>query len=325
MNRCANFKKVAGFVQLFLLSGMRIIIASFLLIALSTTICFAQLKTYYIDPDSTYAGIKKIHTGHYITINTNNRSPKRLLISIPGTTGPGDVMRSFDSVAALEGYHTVSIDYPNNRNTATFINSVDKQAFDKFRQELDFGTPVSDSVDVDSLNSIVNRITQLLVYLAKTRPQEGWNNFLNKGKIIWARVTLAGHSQGAGHVSYIAHVFSVHQVIMLSGPQDFLQNYDIPAPWLSAASKTAYNNYYSFLHEDDAYNTSHQIRNDLASMRADTSVIYHFQNMNAFPKQARIFISSIQITPTQKNTGMQNHMSTIMPMHTKVWKFLLKN
>jgi len=90
-----------------------------------------------------------------------------------------DVMRSFDSVAALEGYHAINIDYPNNRNTASFINSTDKAAFNKFRQELDFGTPVSDSVNVDSLNSIVNRITKLVIYLAKTRPGEGWNNFLN--------------------------------------------------------------------------------------------------------------------------------------------------
>ncbi len=152
---------------------------------------------------------------------------KKLLISIPGTTGPGDVMRSFDSVAALIGYHAISLDYPNNRNTASLINSTDKEVFNKFRQELDFGTPVSDSVNVDSANSIVNRITKLVIYLAKTRPTEGWNNFLDGGRIIWERVTLAGHSQGAGHVSYIAHAFRVHKVIMLSGPQDFLANFNI--------------------------------------------------------------------------------------------------
>ena len=156
---------------------------------------------------------------------------------------------------SLQGYHAISIDYPNNRNTASFINSTDKAAFDKFRQELDFGTPVSDSVNVDSLNSIVNRITKLVIYLAKTRPGEGWNNFLDHEQITWERVTLAGHSQGAGHVSYIGHAFKVHKVIMLSGPQDFLSNFDMPAPWLSASSKTPYSSYYSLLHDDDAYNT----------------------------------------------------------------------
>jgi pimeloyl-ACP methyl ester carboxylesterase len=257
----------------------------------------------------------------------NNITGKKLLISIPGTTGPGDVMRSFDSVAALEGYHAISIDYPNNRNTATFINSTDKEAFNKFRQELDFGTPASDSVDVDSLNSIINRITKLVIYLAKTRPAEGWNNFLDDDKIRWELVTLAGHSQGAGHVSYIAHAFKVHKVIMLSGPQDFLANFDMPAPWLSADSKTPYNSFYSLLHDNDAYNTQRQIRNDLAAMHADSSVIYRFQNTDTFPKRKRIFISEITVKQnvSPQNSGQLNHMASIMPLHSEVWKWLLKD
>lgn len=305
---------------------MKIIITFLFAVCISGSVCFAQVENYYISPDSTYPGIEKIHSGHFVTVNRSNTSGKKLLVSIPGTTGAGDVMRSFDSVAALEGYHAISIDYPNNRNTATFISSTDKAAFNKFRQELDFGTPVCDSVNVDSLNSIVNRITNLVIYLAKTRPGEGWNNFLDHGQIAWERVTLAGHSQGAGHVSYIGHAFKVHKVIMLSGPQDFLTNFDMPAPWLSASSKTPYSNYYSFLHDDDAYNTQRQIRNGLAAMHADSSVIYRFQKMDAFPKQDRIFISDIPVqNATQQNTGSLNHMSTIMPMHSKVWRWLLKD
>lgn len=305
---------------------MKIIICFLFAIIISGTVCIAQVRSYYISPDSTYPGIEKIHSGHFITVNMHNTSGKKLLISIPGTTGHADVMRSFDSVASLQGYHAISLDYPNNRNTATFINSTDKEAFNKFRQELDFGTPVSDSVHVDSLNSIVNRVTKLLIYLAKTRPDEGWNNFLDHDKIIWERVTLAGHSQGAGHVSYIGHAFKVHKVIMLSGPQDFLANFDMPAPWLSAVSKTAYSNFYSLLHENDGYNTQRQIRNDLAAMHTDSSVICRFTNMDTFSKQCRIFISGIPVpNTTQQNQGMQNHMASIMPMHSKVWVWLLKD
>src|SRR6201989_3174024 len=305
---------------------MKIIIAFLFAISILLGACFAQVKNYYINPDSTYPGIEKIHSGHFVTVNMSNTSGKKLLISIPGTTGAADAMRSFDSVAALEGYHAISIDYPNNRNTATFINSTDKEAFNKFRQELDFGTPVSDSVNVDSLNSIINRITKLVIYLAKTRPEEGWNNFLDHDQIIWERVTLAGHSQGAGHVSYIGHAFKVHKVIMLSGPQDFLANFDMPAPWLSASSKTPYSSFYSLLHDDDAYNTQRQIRNDLAAMHADSSVIYRFKSTNEFPKEARIFISDIPVqNATPQNVGSLDHMASIMPMHSKVWIWLLKD
>lgn len=305
---------------------MKVTVIFLCLIIIGNTSGNAQVKSYYISPDSTYHGIEKIHSGHFVTVNMNNTSGKKLLVSIPGTTGHGDAMRAFDSVAALEGYHAVGIDYPNNRNTATFINSTDKKAFDKFRQELDFGTPVSDSVNVDSLNSIISRITTLLIYLAKTRPEEGWNNFLYNDKIIWDRVTLAGHSQGAGHVSYIAHAFKVHKVIMLSGPQDFLGNFDMPAPWLSDDSKTPYRNFYSLLHSADGYNTQRQIRNDLAAIHADSSVICRFSNMNAFSKKCRVLISDIPVqNTTPQNAGMLNHMASIMPMHNKVWVWLLKN
>src|SRR5436189_1513300 len=99
---------------------------------------------------------------------------------------------------------------------------------------------------------------------------------------------------------------------MLSGPQDFLVNFDMPAPWLSAASKTPYSSYYSLLHDDDAYNTQRQIRNGLAAMHADSSVIWRFGEMNTFPKQDRIFISDIPVqNATQQNAGGLNHMSTI--------------
>ncbi|MGH2562875.1 MAG: BPSS1187 family protein, partial [Ginsengibacter sp.] len=177
---------------------MKIVITLLFAIVVSLTECVAQVENYYINPDSTYPGIEKIHSGHLVTINESNTSGKKLLISIGGTGSYSDGMKSFDNVAALDGYHAISIDYPNGRNTATFIDSPDKAAFDKFRQELDFGTAVSDSVTVDSLNSIVNRITKLIIYLARTRPEERWNNFLAHGQIIWDRVTLAGHSQGAG-------------------------------------------------------------------------------------------------------------------------------
>ncbi|MEP6951307.1 MAG: hypothetical protein ABI863_18605, partial [Ginsengibacter sp.] len=144
---------------------MKIVITFLFAMATSLSVCFSQVENYYISPDSTSPGIEKIHSGHLVTVNRSNTSGKKLLISICGTGGYSDGMQPFDSVAAIEGYHAISIDYPNNRNTPTFINSTDKAAFDKFRQELDFGTPVSDSITVDSLNSIINRITKLVIYL----------------------------------------------------------------------------------------------------------------------------------------------------------------
>jgi hypothetical protein len=65
---------------------MKIIITFLFAISITGNVCFAQVKNYYISPDSTYPGIEKIHSGHFVTVDMSNLSGKKLLISIPGTT-----------------------------------------------------------------------------------------------------------------------------------------------------------------------------------------------------------------------------------------------
>jgi pimeloyl-ACP methyl ester carboxylesterase len=309
-----------------------------LLLFLTAFSSSGQIHHYYVDPDSTAVGMQKIYNGHFITVGPAGHFNNKLFISIPGTGGKPQSLYYLDSVAASAGYHVISIDYPSKRNTATFVNSTDRLAFDKFRQELNFGTPVSDSISVDTLNSIANRITSLVIYLAKTHPNQGWNKFLSGRKLKWRKVVLAGHSQGAGHVAYLAHYFKVHRVIMLSGPQDFLSCFNTPAPWLSARSKTPAKSYYALLHRNDIYNTSSQVKDDLATMHADSSVINHFTITPAINRKSRIFISDAPIGPAQLYNdpqranqplsipaGVANHLSTILLVYEPVWLYLLKN
>lgn len=296
----------------------------------------AQVNHYYVDPESTGAGIKRTYSGHLVTLPATHKFNGKLFITIPGTNSTAEGLQHIDSVAALAGYHVISLDYPNKRNTATLTGSADKLIFNKFRQELNFGTPVCDSIQIDTLNSIVNRITALVTYLAKNHVDEGWQKFLSGDGLKWRKVVLAGHSQGAGHAAYLAQHYKVHRIIMLSGPQDFLSQFDMPAPWLSSHSKTPAKRYYSLLHTNDMYNTSRQIRNDLTVMHTDSTVINHFNVHPIANNKSRIFVSDASITAADfyddakkktvplKQTGAVNHSSTIRPIYSAAWLYLLR-
>ena len=97
-----------------------------------------------------------------------------------------------------------------------------------------FGTPVSDVVDVDGLNSIYTRILKTLEYLTDNYPDHNWGQYLQRsGGIEWSKIIIGGHSQGSGHAAYIAQKFLVDRVLMFSGPNDYSNYYSDTAPWVS--------------------------------------------------------------------------------------------
>ena len=98
--------------------------------------------------------------------------------------------------------------------------------------------PVSDKISVRPANSILNRLQKLLVYLVKQDPDGGWGEFVADGQPVWSRIVVAGHSQGAGHAAYLGKMFPVDKVLMFSGPQDYFDDLDKPAPWLARPSAT---------------------------------------------------------------------------------------
>ena len=88
---------------------------------------------------------------------------------------------------------------------ASLANDPDPLVFDKYRQEACFGTPVSDDVAIDSLNSIHTRAVNLLLYLDLTYPADNWGQYLATSVTLdWSRIIVGGHSQGSGHACYLA-------------------------------------------------------------------------------------------------------------------------
>jgi hypothetical protein len=144
------------------------------------------------------------------------------------------------------------LSYLNSVAAASLANSNDSLVFDKYRQEVCFGTPISNDVTVDSLNSIYTRALKLIKYLDVTYPSQNWGQYLaSPSSINWSKVIVGGHSQGSGHACYLAKQYLVERVLMFSGPNDYSNFFSGPANWLNQAGTTPINRHYSYLSLND--------------------------------------------------------------------------
>lgn len=276
----------------------------------------AQVKVITASPDKTIPGTNQIHSPHIALYNpARDHSEHRLILMIEGTGASATSMRQVDSVFATMGFHVISIDYPNNVISTICLHSKDTLCADHFREEIITGDPVSDVVKVDEKNSILNRFTGFLKYLAKTDPNGGWNKFIKRGKPLWKDIIVAGHSQGAGHAAYLGKIFKVSRVLIFSGPQDYLEDLDMPAPWLSMKSATPSSRYYAFLNLNDPFKINNQILNCEKLMnhtQADTLMVRPGVPIDS---RHQILVNNI--------ATKDPHGSTLLPEFRNVWAYML--
>jgi hypothetical protein len=243
-------------------------------------------------------------------------SKHRLFLFIPGTGGKATNSLGMGRIFARWGYHVVSIDYENNLITTALAHSTNAAAFDRYRDAIITGAPVSDRVQVSPSNSILNRVQKLLVYLAAHDPDGGWDEFVQDGKPVWNRIIVAGHSQGSGHAAYLGKMFSVDRVFIFSGPQDYLDDLHEPAPWLNGPSATPPSRFFAFLSWNDPFNVNHQETNCLRLMQLPKLQTLNVQPGDVIHGDYQIFVNDFP-----KKSA---HGSTISGQFTNVWDYMLK-
>jgi hypothetical protein len=281
----------------------------------------AQLRVVSVRPDSTGSAILTIHGNHFAYTNAAVVSKHRLVLMIEGTGSAAQDLFSFDTSIAAFGYAVISLDYPDNVITTTCSNSTDSSCFDGFRQEIVFGTPVSPIVEVDSMNSLYNRLLQFLHYLVRRDPGQGWDEYIQGDRIQWDKIIAGGHSQGAGHAAFLGKRFPLAKVLIFSGPQDYLAAYHTPSGWLSEKSRTPQSRYYAFLHVRDPYDFNKQLANCQVLMGgADTLMVSPGMAVPVAPglpagRGRHILVTNIET----KNP----HGSTLDPVFRPVLKYML--
>lgn len=282
-----------------------------MVLALGCTNLCAQVKLLEVDPQQTDAAIEAVHGPHIAVYDTQAPSVHRLLVFLVGTEGKAQGSLAIDSAFAKWGYHAIGLDYEDNVVAVSCAHSQDDACFDHYREAIVTGAPVSEKIHVDAANSILNRLQKLLVYLAAHDPDGGWGEFVESGQPVWSRIVVAGHSQGSGHAAYIGKMFRVDEVLMFSGPQDYLDDLEKPAPWEARPSATPASRFFAFLNENDPFNVHHQIANCAVLMGLAHPTTQMVKPGEAIEGDDQIFIN---------DETKQPHGSTISPQFENVWK-----
>lgn len=234
-----------------------------LLLTFISFFCFGQVKTNYIKPIQTDINYSSSEDSSAVSRNSSIQLNK-LFLFIGGTnSNSSNNYNALRLHAASIGFDFINLSYPNSVAAASLSDSNDSLVFDKYRQEINFGSPVSNDVSVDSLNSIYTRTLKILNYLDSTYPSENWGQYLRSPNTLnWSKIIVGGHSQGSGHASYLAKHFLVNRVLMFSGPNDYSNYFSNSAHWIRQDGVTPINNYFTYLSlNDEIVNFSKQFTN----------------------------------------------------------------
>jgi hypothetical protein len=222
------------------------------LILASCCNCFAVRISHFVYPHTTDSTIKLWDRAHYIVTNTTAKKRGLLFLFLPGTGNVPHGYRHIANQAAGDGFHAINLHYPNEISVNFTCAQYDNMScYEKMRLEIIEGRDLSPLVDISRENSIENRLIQLLLYLQTYLPNEGWANFIDSaGNPRWARIIVAGHSQGGSHAALIAKKHKIAGVIMFSSA-DYNSRQKKAAPWIASPGKTPLNRYFAMGHRRD--------------------------------------------------------------------------
>lgn len=212
----------------------------------------SQSFTFYVKPNNIDTNYTLSQDSHAIIIDTNVIFNNKIFLFIGGTGSSTNQYVALMDHAASMGFAVVNISYVNNIAANSLKSNIDTTAFEKYRQEICFGTSSSPHVAVDTLNSIYCRFLKLLNFLDSTNNYYNWSqHLLTSSQINWSNIAIGGHSQGSGHAAYFGKAFSIDRVLMFSGPNDYSEYFSRPALWFSYSKATSLNKYFSYLSLND--------------------------------------------------------------------------
>lgn len=219
-----------------------------------------------VRPHETDPAIRESDGPHRIFRDDSVPARSQLLVFLPGTGATTSEQDEFGRTAAALGYHVIYLMYPNDVPAAVCQDDDDEETFENFRREIIQGGDLDPRVAVDRANSIENRLLKAIQWLAAKRADEGWAQFIEGNEPAWAKVALAGHSQGGGHAQLLAKDHAVARVVVLGSPKDYSLRHARPAAWYGGG-QTPKARMFAFVHQQDTQAISYeqQIENLRAS------------------------------------------------------------
>jgi acetyl esterase/lipase len=194
----------------------------------------SELVTYHVVPSAIDPSVRRFDEPHYVVFDRTAKADAPLLVFMPGTGGRPQNTSVFANVAARQGYRVIGLEYVDTPAVAQVCPRVpDPDCSEKVRRKRLYGEDVTALVDDRADESIVARLTTLLIALDRDHPNEGWSRYLKEGKPDWPHIAVSGLSQGAGMAAYIAQRTLVARVVLFSSPWDNYGPRRTLAPWVT--------------------------------------------------------------------------------------------
>src|SRR5579862_7766059 len=138
---------------------------------------FLGVQFSYVHPSRYTNGINPIYDAENVLAvpHGTTASKHRLFLWLGGTKTIPKMYRYIMAVAALNGFNVIGLEYPNIPEiNALCATSHDPNCWGGVRFKILTGANTSTLVKVDRTNSIEQRLSDLLGYLAKRYPAQNW-------------------------------------------------------------------------------------------------------------------------------------------------------
>jgi hypothetical protein len=208
-----------------------------------------EVEHLEVTPTATDSAITSPNDVHEV-FSPDGAGNGKLLVFLPGTDGKPANAQRFLVEAARLGYHAVGLDYPDSEAAGSCKQ--DLACYAPFRDAIVNGSNAKSPIQIAAADSITNRLTKLVAYLAKS--DKSWAVFLDaNGALDYRSIAFAGLSQGGGHAAFIAKRHEVARVIMFSSVTDAANKTSPPTPatWIGDKSATPIDRFYGFDHDSD--------------------------------------------------------------------------
>lgn len=310
----------------------------FILIGLDAATATAAPQEALFRPSVTDAAITQFNDRHFAVVDPAVTSRAKLVLFLPGTGATPFLYREFPRNAASHGFHALGLMYPNDSaiNALCAQNApLDPDAAGNARLEVIDGIDRVGFLTVDSTNSIQNRLLKALQYLHSSSPSQGWNQYYSGNNVLWDKLIICGHSQGAGMAAMLAKTRVANRCILFTG-MDWWEDGNRPYNWMLTAPQTPVDRWYLFAHERDQFLDFTQMQNAAAALDVTRYGAYlRVESYATASYRARHFLSTnLEPAPTQPTsyhgcpvvdaaTPLQN--DGITPVFKPVWDYLLLN
>lgn len=216
---------------------------------------FAAPDIVVFRPNVTDSAIINFNDRHYAAVDPAVTQQGLLVVFLPGTGAVPFNYSEFIRNAASLGFNALGLMYPNGSaiNELCVQNApLDPDAAGNARLEVIDGTNRVSFLEVDRANSIENRLIKALQHLHTNNPDKGWNQFFAADTVLWDKIILCGHSQGAGMAGMMAKTRFVNRCVMFTD-MDWWQFGNRPYNWMSTSSQTPLNRWFMLAHERDQF------------------------------------------------------------------------